>query len=133
MTQKAYLYRRIVQAKLFIDEHYASAIDVSQVATEASFSKFHFLRLFKSIYGSTPHRYLTRVRLEAAKRLLATGTSVSETCELVGFESMGSFSSLFTRHEGIQPSAYLMREKNMRARRHAAPKEFIPGCFFRSS
>ena len=45
---KLYLYRRIVQAKLFIDSHYAGDIDLEQIADEAYFSKFHFCRLFKT-------------------------------------------------------------------------------------
>lgn len=61
---KIYLYRRIVLAKLFIDEHYAEDIDLDAIAGEASFSKFHFIRLFKMAYGKTPHQYLTRVRIE---------------------------------------------------------------------
>lgn len=60
---KVYLYKRIVQAKLFIDQHYAKPIDVSNISDEASFSKFHFLMRFKKIYGKTPHQYLTRVRI----------------------------------------------------------------------
>ena len=56
---KMYLYRCIVQAKLFIDNNYADRIDLSQIADEAFFSRFHFRRLFKQAYGKTPHHYLT--------------------------------------------------------------------------
>ena len=68
---KIYLYKRIVQAKLFIDNNYAEDIDLDNIADEAYFSKFHFIRLFKNIYGSTPHHYLRQVRIEHAKQLLA--------------------------------------------------------------
>jgi AraC-like DNA-binding protein len=64
---KVYLYRRIVQAKLFIDTHYADKIDLEHISDEAYFSKFHFIRLFKSIYGKTAHQYLTFVRIEKAQ------------------------------------------------------------------
>ena len=45
---KVYLYRRIVQSKLFMDKNFAENIDTDDISEEASFSKFHFLRLFKS-------------------------------------------------------------------------------------
>ena len=64
---KIYLYRRIVQAKLFIDKFYSEKIDLDNISDEAYFSKFHFIRLFKSIYGKTPHQYLTTVRIEKAQ------------------------------------------------------------------
>ncbi len=67
---KAYLYRRIVQAKLFIDSNYTDNIDLDNISDEAYFSKFHFTRLFKKIYGRTPHQYLTFVRIEKAMLLL---------------------------------------------------------------
>ena len=50
---KIYLYRRIVQAKLFIDNHFGEDIDLGNIADEAFFSRFHFIRLFKTIYNKT--------------------------------------------------------------------------------
>src|SRR4051794_17484294 len=95
---KAYLYKRIVQAKLFIDEHFGEALDLDNIADEAYFSKFHFIRLFKTIYHRTPHQYLTKVRMEKAKYLLQQGTAVAETCFAVGFSSVSSFTGLFRKY-----------------------------------
>src|SRR4051812_16543227 len=92
---KIYLYKRIVQAKLFIDNHYAEKIDLNNIADEAHFSKFHFIRLFKSIYGKTPHHYLTQVRIDKARQLLTKNISIAEVCCAVGFDSMTSFTGLF--------------------------------------
>ena len=86
---KIYLYRRLVQAKLFIDDHYAEAIDIDNMADEATFSKFHFIRLFKTTYGKSPHQYLTSVRIENAKLLLQTDITVTETCEREILEETG--------------------------------------------
>jgi AraC-like DNA-binding protein len=72
---KVYLYRRIVNAKLFIEQNYASAIALNDISDEAYFSKYHFIRLFKKIYGKTPHQYLTAIRIDKAKSLLATNLS----------------------------------------------------------
>src|SRR5690606_18560243 len=97
---KVYLYRRIVQAKLFIDSNYADKIDIDNISDEAFFSKFHFIRLFKKIYGKTPHQYLKFVRIKKAQQLLRTENSVSMVCFSVGFDSLSSFSGLFKRITG---------------------------------
>jgi AraC-like DNA-binding protein len=124
-----YLYKRIVQAKLYIDAHYAEAIDLDNIADEALFSKFHFTRLFRSIYGQTPHQYRTRLRIEKAKQLLQSGVSVTGTCFDVGFESLGSFNSLFKREAGQNPSAYRQQSMKRIQAIKKAPLCFIPACF----
>ena len=126
---KVNLYRRIVKAKLFIDNSYSKNIDLDNIADEAFFSKFHFIRQFKKIYGKTPHKYLTVVRIEKAMQLLRTNIPVSEVCYEVGFESLGSFSGLFKRITGFAPSAYLLRQQHIKAQILKTPLNFIPGCF----
>ena len=126
---KVYLYRRIVQAKLFIDNNYSEKIDLDNIADEAYFSKFHFMRQFKKIYGKTPHQYLTTVRIEKAMLLLKTDLPVATVCYEVGFESIGSFSTLFKRIVGLAPSAYLLRQQQIRAHILHTPLAHIPGCF----
>jgi len=130
---RIFLYRRLVQAKLFIDAHYASAIDLDNIADEVYSSKFHFIRQFKSIYHKTPHQYLITVRVEKARELLKSGASVSEACYAVGFESLGSFSSLFKRLYGITPVAYLKQQAQLKTEMREAPLRFIPGCFAEKS
>lgn len=125
---KIYLYKRIVQAKLFIDRYYAEKIDIDNIADEAFFSRFHFIRLFKKIYGKTPHQYLIKVRIDSAMQHLRTGESVSATCFSVGFESLGSFSRLFKSIVGVTPSEYLIRQQQLKALMMNVPLKFIPGC-----
>jgi AraC-like DNA-binding protein len=126
---KMYLYRRLVQAKLFIDTHYADNIDLNIIADEAYFSKFHFIKQFKNTYRKTPHQYLIFVRVEKARELLNAGTAVSEVCYAVGFESLSSFSGLFKRVVGLTPSSYLLKQQQLKAKMATAPLTFIPGCF----
>lgn len=126
---KLYLYRRIVQAKLFIDTQYAEPIDLSNIADEAYFSKFHFIRLFASIYGKTPHQYLKYVRIENAKQLLKKGYSVSEACYAVGFESASSFSGLFYKSAGISPSKFASFFKESESEKRQKPQAFVPSCY----
>jgi AraC-like DNA-binding protein len=123
------LYRRIVQAKLFIDSNYAERIDAAEIADEARYSKFHFIRTFKSIYGRTPHQYLTHVRIERAKELLEQEVSVTEACFAVGFDGLGSFTSLFKRRAGMTPSEYQRQQLERKAEISKEPLKFIPGCF----
>jgi AraC-like DNA-binding protein len=130
---KVYLYRRIVQAKLFIDSHYAQNIDVSNISDEANFSKFHFIRLFKMAYGKTPHQYLIFVRIERAKDLLKANNPVSDVCFSVGFESLSSFSGLFKRAVGISPSVFLKQHQEKQAAVIINPLKFVPGCFIENS
>ena len=126
---KIYLYRRIVQAKLFIDNNCSENIDLDNIADEAYFSKFHFIRQFKKIYGKTPHQYLTLVRIEKSMQLLRTETPVTEVCFSVGFESLSSFSGLFKRIVGLTPSAYQTQQLQIKAQILQTPLKFIPGCF----
>jgi len=126
---KVYLYRRVVQAKLFIDSNYADKIDVDNISDEAYFSKFHFIRLFKSIYGKTPHQYLKTVRIEKAQLLLKKGLSVSEVCHAVGFDSLSSFSGLFKRMVGKAPSAYSKHHLETRRQVRKNPLAYVPNCY----
>jgi len=126
---KIYLYKRIVQAKLFIDTNYARKIDLDNISDEAYFSKFHFIRLFKSIYDKTPYQYLTQVRMENAKYFLRRDYSVSNACFQVGFDSITSFTGLFKKHEGKTPSEYQRQNKIREEMIRTKPLQFIPNCF----
>lgn len=128
---KVYRYKRIVSAKLFMDQHYSEPIDLANIAGEAHFSRFHFIRLFKSIYGKTPHQYLSTVRIEAARKLLQAGVSVTDCCYSVGFDSLPSFAALFRRHTGLAPSTFLRVQALRRASVAKTPPQFIPACFAR--
>ncbi len=123
---KVYLYRRIVQAKLFIDTNYAGKIDLDNISDEAYFSKFHFIRLFKTVYGKTPHQYLKAVRIEKAKQLLKEGKAVSDACFEVGFDSLSSFSGLFKRVVGLPASVYAAQHQETQAQIARRPLAFVP-------
>ena len=126
---KIYLYKRIVQAKLFIDLNYNKNIDLDNIADEAYFSKFHFIRLFKKIYNYTPHQYLTRVRIEKAQALLKTGKAVNEVCFEVGFDSVSSFTGLFKRIVKESPSQFQKDHFKRQEQIKLTPLQFIPNCF----
>jgi AraC-like DNA-binding protein len=130
--EKVYLYRRIVRAKLFIDAHFADRLDLDNIADQAHFSKFHFIRLFKSIYGSTPHHYLIKVRMEQARILLAGDSTVLDTSQLVGFDSATSFTAVFKKYAGKTPSEFQLQNRLKRAAIQTNPLVAIPNCFAQS-
>ena len=131
--QKMYLYKRVVQAKLFIDSHYAESIDLSNIADEAYFSKYHFIRLFKNIYRKTPHHYLTHVRIDKACQSLAQDISISEVCFSVGFNSATSFTALFKKIVGLPPSQFQQRQQQRNHAIASGPLHFVPNCYAESN
>src|SRR5919201_4087054 len=109
------------RARDVIDRDFAQPLTLDRLARAANYSKYHFARAFADVYGETPHAYLTRRRIERAKDLLrAANLTVTEICFLVGFESLGSFSSRFRDLVGMSPTEY-------RSASTGAPP--IPGCF----
>ena len=117
------LFVHLRRARDHIDRHYAAELDLDALARVAGVSKYHFARCFEAAYGETPIRYLTRRRIERAQDLLrAANLTVTEICMLVGFASLGSFSSRFRQLVGEMPTAY----RDRWARQGGAR---VPGCY----
>jgi len=123
------IYQRIATAKVFIDENFQEAIDLELVSKKAFLSRFHFHRLFKQVYKRTPHQYITQKRLNKAKDLLTANKPVTEVCNEVGFESIGSFSVLFKKEIGFAPQYYRNMAYKKKMEQLAQPKKAIPHCF----
>lgn len=124
------IYRRMAAAKMFIEAHYHEPLDLKLVAQQAFLSRFHFHRLFTRIYKRTPHQYITQVRMDAARVLLAKeGINIAEVCSRVGFESVGSFTSLFGKKSGCSPQYYRNIAWLKKRLSQEEPKRFIPHCF----
>ena len=88
--------RMLRRARDRIDRDYAEAIGIPALAAGAGYSREHFIRAFRAAYGETPGRYRTRRRVERACELLRSANlTVTEICYLVGFTSLGTFSTRF--------------------------------------
>jgi transcriptional regulator GlxA family with amidase domain len=99
--------RHLVRAKDLADAHYAEPLTVDDLARAAGLSRAHFSREFRRAFGETPHAYLLTRRLERAAALLrSTDRSVVDICIAVGLDSVGSFTTSFSRMFGKPPSAY---------------------------
>jgi transcriptional regulator GlxA family with amidase domain len=111
------------RARDHVDRHYREPLDLDGLASVAGVSKYHFARSFEAAYGETPMRYLCRRRIERAQDLLRNANlTVTEVCVAVGFSSLGSFSTRFSRLVGEGPAAY-------RDRWAARGGAHVPGCF----
>jgi AraC-like DNA-binding protein len=107
--------RRAVETALWIDAHSHRQIDLEHAAGQAGISSFHFLRLFSSVLGVTPHQYLVRSRLRHAARLLADdGSSITDVAYDVGFGDLSNFVRTFHRAAGVSPRRFREASRGMR-------------------
>jgi AraC-like DNA-binding protein len=107
--------RRAVETALWIDAHSHQQIDLEQAAGQAGISPFHFLRLFSSVLGVTPHQYLVRSRLRHAARLLADNDiPVTDVAYDVGFGDLSNFVRTFHRAAGVSPRRFREGSRGMR-------------------
>ncbi|HEY6397546.1 MAG TPA: AraC family transcriptional regulator [Solirubrobacteraceae bacterium] len=118
--------RHLLRARDLADARYFEPLEVDDLARVAGLSRAHFSREFRRAFGESPHSYLLTRRLERAAALLrATDRSVADICLSVGSQSVGSFTSSFTRTFGISPTAYRARFPP------AADHALVPACVVR--
>ena len=99
--------RHLLKAKDLVDARYFEALSVDDMAGAAGLSRAHFSRRFRDAFGESPHAYLLTRRLERAAALLrTTDRPVTEICLAVGLQSVGSFTTSFTRTYGVSPNVY---------------------------
>ena len=122
-------FRRLCLAQEMLREVSEQPLTVPQIARASGISPFHFIRQFHALHGSTPHQFRMQSRLETARILLARGDlSVTDVCMEVGFSSLGSFSTLFTRAYGTSPSDYRRRARSLVSIPANFQRELFPGC-----
>jgi len=96
----------VIGVRSYINNNYDNDLNLDLLSRFRFVSKYHLLRLFKRHYGLTPRQYLIDKRIEKSKEQLINGMSVTETCFAVGFESLGSFSTLFKTKIGKSPTEF---------------------------
>jgi AraC family transcriptional regulator len=98
---------RVRAAVAIMHERLAEPVTLADLAAEVHLSVYHLVRVFKDATGQTPHRFLTRLRIEEAKRLLrGTDLALDRIAQRCGFTTSGALSTAFLRHTGTRPSAY---------------------------
>jgi AraC-like DNA-binding protein len=119
--------RHLLRAKDLADSRYFEPLDVDDLARAAGLSRAHFSREFRRTFGESPHAYLLTRRLERAAALLrTTDRQIVEICFSVGLQSVGSFTTSFSRMFGVSPSAYRA------AYPPATDWALVPGCVLRA-
>jgi len=94
-------------------DRYNEPLSLDEMADSAFLSRFYFSRLFRSATGTSPGRFLAAIRLHKAKNLLLeTDMSVTDIAYGVGYNSLGTFISRFTRSVGISPARYRWLAEN---------------------
>jgi AraC-like DNA-binding protein len=100
-------HKQVRLARRLLDQSYDASVTIEDLSREVALSPYYLIRAFRRVYKQTPHQYLIGQRIARAKELLrTTDLPITEICMEVGFESLGSFSALFSKVAGISPSAY---------------------------
>lgn len=113
---QAAVERIITHMKASLDE----PLNLDQIAEIAAISKFHLVRVFDELTGTTPHHFLACLRMQRAKDLLlASESSITDICMQVGYTSLGSFSKTFRSLVGISPQQFRAMPKKLDAMQFA--------------
>ncbi|MGW5095462.1 helix-turn-helix domain-containing protein [Streptomyces nodosus] len=90
-----------------MQDRLAEPLTLAEIAAEVHLSVYHFVRVFRNATGLTPYRYLTRLRIELAQRLLSeTDLTIEVITRRCGFTAPSALSSAFLRQVGARPSVY---------------------------
>lgn len=102
---------RIKKALLFIEMNYGNTVTVEDIADSAGVSVSSCLRLFSSVIGITPIRYLVRFRLQKAAEEFQreSGRTIAETVYSCGFTDASYFNRCFRKEYGMTPSEFIAR------------------------
>jgi AraC-like DNA-binding protein len=123
-------FARLCRARDYLAAHYARPVFLPEAARQACLSPYYFNRLFTQAFNETPHEFVTRRRIERAKKLLLAGNhGVTEICFEIGYESLGSFSTRFHSLTGLSPAAFRSEARRTFAGLGARwPLYYIPTC-----
>lgn len=104
-------YDPIQKAVIYLDDHYAENITVKQLANISHYSVAQFRRLFHTLMQMSPSAYISTIRVNAAKTLLATTDKrISDIAAETGFFDHAHFIRSFKRLTGVTPAKYRQRQ-----------------------
>ena len=115
VSTRAELWRRLHRAQDFIRAKACTSPRIQEIASAACLSPFHFMRAFRMAFHMTAHEYISRCRVERAKFLLErTELPVTQICFETGFESLGTFSTWFSRFTGESPRVWRTKRAGLK-------------------
>ena len=109
-----YQYEFVLKVSEYVENHIAGEIRTEEVATYCGYSVGHFCRLFKTCFNRPFKEYLNSCRIEKAKEIMEGNQKVSEIYRAVGFRHANHFSNTFKKQEGISPTAYIKKAKELK-------------------
>lgn len=107
---------------LYIEQNYNSALNLEELSKVASFSKYHFHRIFKSVVGESIGNYIRRVRLSNSTLQFKTNQKITQIAMNCGYETNASFSKAFKKHFRITPKEFAKNAKLKRGNKMLEPK-----------
>ncbi|WP_087024121.1 AraC family transcriptional regulator [Thaumasiovibrio subtropicus] len=100
--------RLIQTAKSFVQASFQQDITIEDIAQTANMSKYHFIRLFRTQQGITPHQYVINCRVNYAKRRLEKGDDINTIALDSGFSDVSHLNRRFKPFFGLTPKQYQM-------------------------
>ena len=99
--------QRINKVVAYINDHLDESLDLKTLAEVAALSEFHFHRVFKALKGESIGAHISRLRIEAAARLLRySALSIEDIAFNIGYEAPAALSKAFKNQYGITPTKY---------------------------
>lgn len=99
----------LLKVKEFIHGNLARDLSIDDLCSVANVSKFHFIRLFRSQFGITPHRYVLSCRVNRARTALEGGDAPSAVAQMCGFFDVSHLNRRFKQTYGLTPRQYQMQ------------------------
>lgn len=101
------VFTRLKKSVVYIHEHYTEGLNLEVLAQEAGISKFHFLRSFTETFKMTPQKFLEKLRITEAQKLLKLSSrSIAEISFDVGYQDADTLSKKFRREMQVSPRQY---------------------------
>ena len=97
----------ILELKDYIEENINKDINLDELANKVHLSKTYFVKKFKILFGLSPMKYISGVRIGKAKQMIIEGKlSIQQISDLVGYNSLHHFSAAFKQSVGLSPTEY---------------------------
>lgn len=99
--------RMMRDAVEYLNGHYAAKFDLPWLAAKCGVSETHFRRLFKGYTGRSPRQFITSLRINEAKRLLAGGVAIKQAAAMVGYDDVFYFMRVFKKVTGVTAGRFV--------------------------
>jgi len=121
-TTKDDYIQSVYKVIFYIEQNYKKDLTLEELSKVASFSKYHFHRIFKSIVGENVGDYIRRVRLSSTTLKFNTNQKITEIALDSGYETNSSFSKAFKKYFGVTPKEFSKNAKKKKGNKMLEPE-----------